>query len=103
MKRRIHEGVLYQDQYKRYCLYEPDAPPQKWLTCTSGCRLQVWLNRNWIAGHVEGDGEDYWFFADGGRRFLLAESMKARYIEHQWRSVVKGISCICSSPSIRLN
>lgn len=23
MKPSIHEGILYQDKYKRYCLYEP--------------------------------------------------------------------------------
>src|SRR6266567_9459742 len=83
---RIHEGILYQDQHKRYYLYESGAPPYKRLTCTSGCRLEVWLNRTWIAGHVEGDGEDYWLFADGGGRFLLAERMKARYTELHWRA-----------------
>jgi len=72
------------------------------LTCTSGCPLEVWLNRAWVSGHVEGDGEDYWFFADTGGRFLLAEHMKARYTEHRWRSGVRDISGICSSPSIRL-
>jgi hypothetical protein len=72
MEQRIHEGILYQDQHKRYCLYEPGVPEHGTLTCTSGCRLEVWLNRTGIAGHVEGDGEDYWFFADGGGRFLLA-------------------------------
>ncbi|SRR6266699_4013450 len=45
---RIHEGILYQDQHKRYCLYEPDVPEHKTLTCTSGCRREVWLNRIWI-------------------------------------------------------
>jgi hypothetical protein len=102
MKRHIHEGILYQDTHKRYCLYEPGVPEYKILTCTSGCRLEVWLNRTWIAGHVEGDGEDYWLFADGGGRFLLAEHMKARYTEHHWRSGISDISGICSSSSIRL-
>ena len=84
MKRHIHKGNLHQDQYKRYYLYEPGVPEYKMLTCTSGCRLEVWLNRTWIAGHVEGDGEDYWLFADGSGKFLLAEHMKARYAEeHQ--------------------
>ena len=23
MEHRFHEGILYQDRYKRYCLYEP--------------------------------------------------------------------------------
>ncbi|MFL5660933.1 MAG: DUF5348 domain-containing protein [Ktedonobacteraceae bacterium] len=98
----MHEGILYQDQHKRYCLYEPGVPAYKRLTCTSGCRLEIWLNRAWIAGHVEGDGEDYWLFADGGGRFLLAERMKARYIEHHWRSNMRDISGICSSSSIRI-
>src|SRR5947208_2919005 len=80
----------------------PASPPHKMLTCTSGCPLEVWLNRAWVSGHVEGDGEDYWFFADTGGRFLLAEHMKARYTEHRWRSGVRDISGICSSPSIRL-
>ncbi len=102
MKRRIHEGRLSQDKHKRYCLYESGVPEYKMLTCTSGCRLEVWLNRTWIAGHVEGDGEDYWLFADAGGRFLLAEHMRARYIEHWWRSGIEDISGICSSPSIRL-
>jgi hypothetical protein len=48
MEQSIHEGVLYQDKYKRYCLYEPGLPEHKLLTCTSGCRLEVWLNRAWI-------------------------------------------------------
>src|SRR2546429_7065192 len=99
---RMHEGILYQDQHKRYCLYEPGVPEYKRLTCTSGCRLEIWLNRAWIAGHVEGDGEDYWLFADGGGRFLLAERMKARSIEHHWRSNMRDISGICSSSSIRI-
>ena len=103
MKKRIHKGILYQDKHKRYCLYESGVPEYKMLTCTSGCRLEVWLNRTWIAGHVEGDREDYWLFADKGGRFLLSEHMKARYTEdHERRSGVAGTSCICSSPSIRL-
>src|SRR5581483_1322493 len=99
---RIHEGTLYQDQHKRYCLYEPGMPQHKHLTCTSGCRLEVWLNRAWIAGHIEGDGEDYWLFADEGGRFLLAEQMKALYTEHHWCSGIRDISGSCSSPSIRI-
>ena len=43
--------------------------------------MQSSINREWIAGHVEGDGEDYWFFAMSGGKFLLAERMRARYIE----------------------
>ncbi len=103
MKKRIHEGILFQDQYKRYYLYELGVPEYKMLTCTSGCRLEVWLNRAWVSGHVEGDGEDYWLFTDRGGRFLLSEHMKARYIEeHQRRSGVSGISHTCISPSICL-
>ncbi len=82
MERCIHEGVLYQDSHKRYYLHEPGVPGYKILTCTSGCPLEVWLNHTWIAGHVEGDGEDYWLFADAGGKFLLAEHMKARYTDH---------------------
>ena len=81
MQDDIHEGMLYQDQHRRYCLYEADAPKGRTLTCTSGCPLEIWLNRTWIAGRVEGDGEDYWLFANAGGKFLLAERMRARYIE----------------------
>ena len=102
MERRIHEGILYQDIHKRYCLYESSVPEHQTLTCTSGCRLEVWLNRTWIAGYVEGDGEDYWLFADAGGKFLLAEHMQARYTEHHWRSSMSDISGICFSPSISL-
>lgn len=83
MKRHVHEGFLYQDQYKRYCLYEPDVPVHNILTCTSGCPLEVWLDSTWIAGHVEGDGQDYWFFAYTGGKFRLSERMKARYTEDE--------------------
>ncbi len=102
MKQHIHEGILYQDSDKRYCLHESEVPEWKRLTCTSGCQLEVWLNRSWIAGHIEGDGEDYWLFADGGGRFLLSEQMKARYTEYWWRSCIADILDICLSPSIRL-
>ena len=77
----IREGVLYRDHNKRYCLHEPGIPVCQMLTCTSGCPIEVWLNHSWIAGHVESDGEDYWLFANNGGKFLLAEDMKARYIE----------------------
>jgi uncharacterized protein YqjF (DUF2071 family) len=79
MNERIREGFLAQDSNRRYYLWEPDTPEYQFLTCTSGCPLEIWLNRRWIAGHVEGDGEDYWFFAQGGGKFLLAERMKGRY------------------------
>ncbi len=59
MERCIHEGVLSQDSHKRYYVHEPGVLGNKILTCTSGCPLEVWLNHTWIAGHVEGDGEDY--------------------------------------------
>ncbi len=79
MKKRTHEGVLYRDPHRRYYLQKPDVPEYRLLTCTSGRPLEIWLNQSWIAGHVEGDGEDYWLFAIGGGKFLLAERMKARY------------------------
>ena len=78
------EGRLYRDKHQRYCLRKPGAPEHQAITCTSGCPLEVWLNRAWIAGHVEGDGQDYWLFAQTGGKFLLSEQMKARYSEH-WR------------------
>jgi hypothetical protein len=49
------------------------------LACTSGCPLEIWFDQSWIAGYVEGDGENYWLFATTGGKFLLAERMKARY------------------------
>ena len=79
----VHEGLLYRDSNKRYCLCEPGVPMDRTLTCTSGCPLEVWLNWEWIAGHVEGDGEDYWLFATTGSKFRLSERMKARYIERK--------------------
>jgi hypothetical protein len=83
MKKRIHEGILYQDSNKRYYLHEPGVPMRNLLTCTSGCPLEVWFEHTWIAGHVEGDGQDYWLFAHTGGKFLLAEQMKARSNENQ--------------------
>ena len=79
MQQCIYEGTLYRDNNKRYCLHELDIPAGKTFTCTSGCPIEVWLNHSWITGHVESDGEDYWLFADGGGKFLLAEHMRARY------------------------
>lgn len=32
----IHEGILYQDQHKHSCLYEPGMSPHQRLTCPSG-------------------------------------------------------------------
>jgi uncharacterized protein YqjF (DUF2071 family) len=82
MERSIHEGTLYRDGNRRYCMYESAVAERPVLTCTSGCPLEVWLNRVWIAGHVEGDGQDYWLFAHAGGQFLLAEQMRVRYVEH---------------------
>jgi len=82
MKERIRQGTLYRDQHRRYCLWEPGAPEHQPLTCTSGCPLEILLNHTWVAGHVEGDGEDYWLFAEAGGKFLLAERMSARYSEY---------------------
>jgi hypothetical protein len=79
MYERIRQGILYRDHHRRYCLWEPDVPEHQLLTCTSGCPLEILLNRTWIAGHVEGDGEDYWLFVTEGGKFLLYEFMKARY------------------------
>jgi hypothetical protein len=81
MEQCILEGILYQDLNKRYCLCELGVPVYNILTCTSGCPLEIWLDRTWVAGHVEGDGEDYWLFTVTGGKFLLAERMKARYRE----------------------
>ena len=83
MQERIREGILYRDHHRRYCLWEPGAPEDQLLTCTSGCPLEIWLNGTWIAGHVEGDGEDYWLFVTGGGKFRLSECMKARYRGHE--------------------
>lgn len=82
MERSTHEGTLYRDDNRRYCMYESTVAERPVLTCTSGCPLEVWLNRVWIAGHVEGDGQDYWLFAHAGGKFLLAEQMRVRYVEH---------------------
>ena len=83
MERAIHRGILYREGNRRYCVYEGDVAERPVLTCTSGCPLEVWLNRDWIAGHVEGDGQDYWLFASVGGKFLLAEQMQVRYVECQ--------------------
>ena len=92
MQERIREGILYRDHHRRYCLWELGVTEDQLLTCTSGCPLAIWLNRSWIAGHVEGDGEDYWLFAIRGGKFLLAEQMKARYSGHDCNFVQKGNS-----------
>jgi hypothetical protein len=51
------------------------------VTLTSGCALSVWLNREWVVGWVEGDGQDYWVFVKTGGKFLLSECMRVRYRE----------------------
>jgi uncharacterized protein YqjF (DUF2071 family) len=81
MERAIHQGTLYRDGNRRYCVYEGGSVERHVLTCTSGCPLEVWLYRAWIAGHVEGDGQDYWLFTYAGGKFLLAEQMRVRYVE----------------------
>jgi uncharacterized protein YqjF (DUF2071 family) len=81
MQSLVHEGQLYRDRHQRYYLKTGDALAQKIFTCTSGCPLELWLNSSWIAGHVEGDGEHYWFFAHNGGKVLLTEQMTVRYIE----------------------
>ncbi|GER89889.1 hypothetical protein KDW_40510 [Dictyobacter vulcani] len=82
MQQLVREGTLYRDNNRRYCLYESGFPVEQTITLTSGCSLEIWLNREWVTGHVEGDGQDYWLFAYRGGRFLLSERMKARYIIH---------------------
>ncbi len=78
MNRDLHEGILYRDSNRRYCVCKLSDLELQVFTCTSGCFLEVWLDHLWIAGHIEGDGEDYWLFANEGGKFLLAEQMKAR-------------------------
>jgi hypothetical protein len=46
--------------------------------------------------------ENVTLWADAGGKFLLSEHMQARYTEHHWRSSMRDISGICSSPSISL-
>jgi hypothetical protein len=78
---RIHEGRLVLDHNRRYCIWEPRRPAFQTITLTSGCALEVWLNREWVSGWVEGDGQDYWLFVKTGGKFLLSECMKVRYRE----------------------
>jgi hypothetical protein len=80
-RKPIHEGRLVLDRHRRYCIWEPGRPADQTITLTSGCTLEVWLNREWISGCVEGDGQDYWFFVETGGKFLLAQHMQARYRE----------------------
>ena len=77
----MHEGMLVLDDHRRYCIWEPERPACQTITLTSGCALEVWLNREWVSGCVEGDGQDYWLFARTGGKFLLAEWMRVRYRE----------------------
>jgi uncharacterized protein YqjF (DUF2071 family) len=80
-KQRLREGILMLDRNRRYCICEAGRPALPPITLTSGCALEVWLNREWISGCVEGDGQDYWLFVKTGGKFLLAEHMQARYRE----------------------
>ena len=80
-KPRIHEGILVLDHHRRYCIWEPDRQMSYLITLTSGCILEVQLNREWVSGCVEGDGQDYWLFVKTGGKFLLSECMKVRYRE----------------------
>jgi uncharacterized protein YqjF (DUF2071 family) len=77
-KQWLHEGILVLGPHRRYCICEAGLPP---ITLTSGCPLEIWLNREWISGCVEGDGQDYWLFVKTGGKFLLAERMMVRYRE----------------------
>jgi hypothetical protein len=78
---QIHEGMLVLDHHRRYCIWEPGRPACQTITLTSGCALEVWFNREWVGGCVEGDGQDYWLFVKTGGKFLLSECMKVRYRE----------------------
>ena len=80
-KPRIHEGILVLDHHRRYCIWEPDSRASSLITLTSGCVLEVWLNREWVSGCVEGDGQDYWLFVKTGGKFLLTQQMPVRYQE----------------------
>ena len=80
-KPRLHEGILVLGHHRRYCIWEPDRRASSLITLTSGCVLEVWLNREWVRGCVEGDGQDYWLFVKTGGKFLLAEQMTVRYQE----------------------
>ncbi len=78
-QQQIREGILVLDQNRRYCICEPDKQASLLMTLTSGCPLEVLLNREWVGGCVEGDGQDYWLFVKTGGKFLLAEQMRVRY------------------------
>ena len=80
-RKLMHEGMLVLDLHRRYCIWEPERPACQTITLTSGCALEVWLNREWVSGCVEGDGQDYWLFVRTGGKFLLAEWMRVRYRE----------------------
>ena len=78
---RLHEGVLFLDRYRRYCICEPGRLALQTIILTSGCFVEILLNHEWVGGRVEGDGQDYWLFAVKGGKFLLAERMMVRYRE----------------------
>lgn len=80
-EQQIHVGSLFLDQNRRYCICEPGRPALQTITLTSGCFVEVLLNREWVSGCVEGDGQDYWLFAAKGGKFLLAERMMVHYEE----------------------
>jgi hypothetical protein len=80
-KQRMHEGTLFLDQNKRYCVCEPERIVSQMVTLTSGCALEVLRGGEWVSGCVEGDGQDYWFFVKAGGKFKLAERMVVRYTE----------------------
>ena len=80
-KQRLHEGMLVLDHYRRYCIWESGRGTAPVITLTSGCALWVWLNREWVVGCVEGDGQDDWLFVKARGKFLLSEQMVVRYQE----------------------
>ena len=84
MSKQVHEGILFQDQNQRYYIYERARPVSQMVTLTSGCALEIFLDGAWVSGHVEGDGQDYWFFTETGSKFKLVEGMAVRYTEPCW-------------------
>jgi len=82
-KQRVHEGILVLDRNRRYCICKAGRPALPPITLTSGCPLEFWLNREWVSGCVEGDGQDYWLFVKTGGKFLLAKRMLVRYRESE--------------------
>ena len=43
----MHEGWLVLDHNRRYGIWEPGRAACQTLTLTSGCAVEVWLNREY--------------------------------------------------------